>query len=129
MTSIPCTPIKGGIEMNESILDSVKQDVGGIEADNTDFDHDIITFINNALWRLNTLGIGVDDFRITDRTSTWNDFVGDTTDKSIDSIKAYVVDSVRYSFDPPTIGSVMTAVEKRMDKNEWLLQATSDKTT
>lgn len=117
--------------MNDVILTSVKQDIGGIEADYHDFDHDIITQINTALWRLNSLGIGIDDFRLTDEnksTATWNDFIGVTTPKSLDSIKTYVTDSVRAAFDPPANSFVLTSIEKRMDKMEWLLQAIADKT-
>lgn len=113
--------------MDESILDSVKTDIG-VEVDDHDFDHDIISQINNALWRLNTLGIGIDNYRITDSTSKWTDFIGDTTADSLDSVKTYVVDSVRLGFDPPANSYVMTSIEKRMDKNEWLLNAVADKT-
>lgn len=117
--------------MNDNILDSVKQDIGGIESDYHDFDHDIITQINTAFWRLNSLGIGIDDFRLTDEnksSATWADFIGDTTESSLDSIKTYVTDSVRVSFDPPANSFVLTSIEKRMDRYEWLLQAVADKT-
>ena len=43
----------------ESILDSVKQAIGGIEPEDTTFDKDLIMFTNGALMVMTQLGVGV----------------------------------------------------------------------
>lgn len=82
-----------------SILTSVKKSLG-LEASYTDFDADIILFINSVFATLNQLGIGPEQgFAIEDATPTWDAFLG--SDLRLNNVKAYMYLRVRLLFDPP----------------------------
>ena len=106
--------------MSESILTSVKKGVGGITEMDEAFDDDIIMSINTVFSKLTQLGVGPrNGFRINDKSTTWEDFVGD--DPRLDMLKSFVVMSVRMMFDPPTAGSVAEALKSQIAEYEWRL--------
>ena len=106
--------------MNESILTSVKKGVGGICEMDEAFDPDIIIAINTVFSKLTQLGVGpVSGFQISDKTTTWSNFVGD--DPRLNMIKSFVILSVRMLFDPPTSGSVAEAYKSQIAEYEWRL--------
>ena len=106
--------------MSESILTSVKKGVGGIIEMDESFDADIIMSINTVFSKLTQLGVGPrKGFRIEDKSKTWEDFVGD--DPRLDMIKSFVVLSVRMLFDPPSSGSVTSAITEQIKEYEWRL--------
>lgn len=103
--------------MDSSILNSVKK-VLNLAEGYTHFDQDIILHINSVFSTLNQLGIGPEEgFMIEDDTSTWSDLLGD--DLRLNNIKTYVYLEVRMLFDPPTIGFVITAMEKQIAELKW----------
>jgi hypothetical protein len=108
--------------MSDSILTSVKKGVGGITESDTSFDDDIIMHTNSTLSKLTQLGVGPKQgFRIRDKSSTWEDFVGD--DPRLDMVRSFVVLSVRMMFDPPSSGTAAKAFEQQIAEYEWRLNA------
>ena len=112
--------------MADSILVTVKK-LLGFDAAYTEFDLDIITHINSALFTLNQLGVGPSDaFMIEDDTATWDQFTG--PDK-IASVKSYIFLKVRMAFDPPTTSFTQAAFQKQIDEYEWRLNVHSEGVT
>lgn len=107
--------------MNDSILDTIKKMLGGFDSDeDTHFDTDIIIHINTAFDILHQLGLGPEEgFYIEDNSSVWSDF--STNGKIINMAKTYIYLLVRKTFDPPTSGFVMDAINKDLDEYEWRL--------
>lgn len=106
--------------MSTSILTSVKKGVGGIVESDESFDSDIIMHTNSVLSKLTQLGVGPKQgFRILDKSSTWEDFVGD--DPRLDMVQSFVVLSVRMMFDPPSSGTAAKAFEEQIAEYEWRL--------
>lgn len=105
--------------MPESILDSTKKALG-LSADYDVFDQDIIMLINGVFSTLNQLGIGpVGGFFISDDSETWDTFLG--TDPRLNFVKTYLFLKVRYTFDPPNSGFVVTAMKEQIQEYEWRL--------
>lgn len=102
----------------ESILTSIKK-LLGIEEDYTQFDSDIIIHINSSLMYLNQLGVGPKTFVISDKTKTWEDYLGEN--ENIEAVKSYIYLKVRLIFDPPTSSSVLDAMERQIKEFEWRL--------
>ena len=72
----------------ESILTSIKKMLG-ITEEYAHFDTDIIIQINTACMILTQLGVGPPEgFVIEDETSSWNDFIKDST--KIEAVKTYI---------------------------------------
>lgn len=108
----------------ESILVSIKK-ILGINADYEHFDPDLIIHINSVFMILNQLGVGPPEgFTITDSSSTWSDFVSDTT--KIESIKTYIALKVRLVFDPPQSSAVLSSMERTVSELEWRLNVAVD---
>lgn len=106
--------------VNESILTSVKKRLGIVEEYEV-FDEDIIMDINTVFGILNQLGVGKDYFTISDKTSKWTDFLGDT--KSLEMVKTYMYMKVRMMFDPPA-GSASEAMKSAIDELEFRIHVT-----
>lgn len=111
--------------MSESILDSVKEAVG-IEADDTDFDNEIIMDINSALMVLTQLGVGPRDkqYTITDNTNTWDEFCNVSI---LPMVKSDVCFRVRLMFDGASMSSgLMDVVKGQINELEWRLNVAVD---
>ena len=105
--------------MESSILTSTKK-VLGLAEDYTAFDLDIITHINTAFSTLTQLGVGpAEGFMIEDDTSVWSDFIED--DLQYNSVKSYVYLKVRFLFDPPSTGYLVSSYENQIKELEWRL--------
>mgnify|MGYP003320251834 CR=1 FL=1 len=73
----------------ESVLVSIKESLGGIEPNCTDFDGDLIFHINSVFPLLYQFGIGPEEgFSITDEHDNWEDFLDDP--QIINLVKSYV---------------------------------------
>ena len=108
----------------ESILVYVKK-LLGILSDYNQFDPDIIYGINSAFGVLNQLGVGPSNgFSISDDSTTWNEFVSDTTRLSL--IKEYVCLKTRMLFDPPTSNVLADSINKTISEYEFRLNIASD---
>lgn len=108
--------------MNESILNSVKKLIG-LDSAYDAFNQDIIIHINSVLMLLNQLGVGKTGFAITGPSETWSDFIDE--DK-LPMVKSYVAMKTRMIFDPPTSGSVMSALKESIAEMEWRLNVHAD---
>lgn len=112
--------------MSESILTSVKKNLGIIE-DDTSFDSDIILDINSIFPILYQIGVGPEGFQIEDKEATWQDYLGDEISK-LATVKAYMYLQVRILFDPPQSSSVISAYESRINEYAWRLNCMVDPT-
>ena len=113
----------------DSILLSIKKMLN-VHVDDTSFDTDIITLINSTFVTLNQIGVGpVGGFSITDKSETWDEFIADADDISINSVKTYIYLKVRLVFDPPTSSSVMEAINKNVNELEWRLNVMAESRT
>lgn len=108
----------GKISNNDSILESIKQ-LLGVMPEQTEFDNDILTFINSTFLDLQQIGVGPEEgFYISDDTSTWYDF--SDNDKLLSSIKPYIYLKVRSIFDSSSLSSsVIASFEKMIERFEW----------
>lgn len=109
------------INVQDSILDSVKLALDGIDPDNTDFDDQLILQINGILRILYRLGVGAKGFRVTDRTQVWSDFLGDQENDIRDMVPLYVGLKIKYYWDPPTTGASTNALKEMIDELEFTL--------
>ena len=106
--------------MEDSILNSIKQFIGGIASDYTVFDTDIIMLINSEFSTLHQLGVGTEEpFQITGPNETWEDF---TSDKAyMNSVKEYIGLRVKMMFDPPANSFVLDAYKQKAEELAWRL--------
>ena len=103
----------------ESILTSIKKLLGPGETD-TQFDEDIIIFINGAIMRLNQLGIGPPGgYSIKDKDDKWSALLG--TREDLDAVKTYIYLKVRLIFDPPQSGFLVDAIKSQITELESTL--------
>ena len=108
----------------DSILNSTKK-LLGITPEYEHFDADIIMHINAVFLILNQMGVGPDvPFVITDDTATWDQFSSNIA--QIEMVKSYMGNKVKYLFDPPQGGAVMSALEKTIAEQEWRLNVACD---
>lgn len=115
------------IDVKESILWSVKKQLGGIDPkEESPFDADIIMQINGVFGILQQLGVGPEDgFSISDETSVWADFIGD--DKVLNMVKPYMYAKVKLGFDvASTPSSVITALENIVHEYEFRMNVRVD---
>lgn len=103
----------------DSILETVKQGIGGIDPSIDVFDPDLIIHVNSVLFILNQLGVAdTKFFRITGPNETWSDFLGED-EFTIELVKSYMCLKVKLLFDPPTTGVLHEAMERQISEFEW----------
>ena len=120
-------PMEGGIETIDSILTSIKLSLG-ITEDYEYFDQQIITHINSVFMLLNQLGVGPEKgFYITDKSSTWNDFVKKS--ENLEMVKSYMCLKVQLLFDPPASSFVMESMNRMINEFEWRLKVAAETKT
>lgn len=110
----------------ESILLTIAKMLG-IEEDYEHFNTDLVIHINSVLMELNQLGVGPPEgFVIEDETSTWTDFIPDSTPMRLDAVKSYMYLKVKLLFDPPENGSTIAAIERQIDRYEWRINVAAE---
>lgn len=110
----------------ESILDSIRQRVGGVEFYGDAFDNDILSAINGAFATLHQLGIDDKDgnpIQITNTDQKWSDFVDI---KRYGWLKDYVYFKVRLVFDPPANSTVLNSMQSQLDELTWRIEVERD---
>lgn len=113
------------ITNEDSILNSIKKLLGP-STECSDFDQDIITYINGVFMDLQEIGVGPEEgFYIRDETDKWNEFVQD--DLLLNSIKPYIYLKVKLIFDPPTSSTVVTSFENMINRFEWRINHRAEK--
>jgi len=103
----------------DSILTSIKK-LLGIEESYTQFDSDIVIFINNAFVSLKQLGVGsTTGFNITGIEEEWADFL--STGIDVFAVKTFIYMKVRLAFDPPQNSYLVEAINLQIKESEWRL--------
>jgi hypothetical protein len=110
--------------VDTSILDSIKQMLG-ISTEDTNFDRELVIYINGALMVVNQLGIGPEGYMIQDSTNEWSEFLLDRTD--IELVKTAVYLRVRLIFDPPQNSFLVTAIKDQLAEYDWRLSVSNPK--
>lgn len=107
--------------MNDSILTSVKK-LLGISEECTDFDPDIVMYINSTLMVLTQMGVGdAGGYFIAGADETWQDYLGEKA-HATSAIAPYVAAKVRLmGFDPPSSSTGMEALKNTVAELEWRL--------
>jgi len=104
----------------DSILTTIKQMLGGLTAQNTHFDTEIIAHINTALFRLHQLGVGPETrAHIEDASDTWESVFGNMDD--MQAVKDFIYFKVKLVFDPPTSSFVLESIKSQINELEWCL--------
>lgn len=110
----------------ESILTSVKEGIG-VGADCDAFDKTLIMHINTVFAILKRMGVGpTKGFRIEDEGTTWDEFIDDDSDSTLEAVKSYMVLKVQMVFDPPTSSTLMEAMKESIKELEWSLNFEAD---
>src|SRR3954463_13065004 len=110
--------------MAGSILTDTKKALGLAE-DYTAFDPDIIMHINSVMSTLHQLGIGPPaGYAIINSGDTWDELIGD--ELRLNSVQSYMYLKVKMLFDPPSLGYVITAMEKLIDEATWRITVAQD---
>lgn len=108
----------------DSILTSIKKMLG-VPEEYTHFDSDIVMHINSVLSILSQLGVGpATGFSISDKTSTWKDFL--STGTNLDSVKSYVYLKVKLLFDPPASSAALESTKNMISELEWRIYVQVD---
>lgn len=110
----------------DSILDTVKKAIDGMDPEITDFDDELIIHINSMLRILHQLGVGKPGFSIEDRSATWTEFLGDQEADVAGMVPQYVALKIKMFWDPPTTGAASSALEKIVQELEWRLNVQVD---
>ena len=105
--------------VTESILDSIKIMLGN-SVDDTNFDTELIIFINGALSTINKLGVGPIGYKISNSSNTWDEFLGDRTD--LEEVKTNVYLRVRLAFDPPQNSFLVTSIKEQIAESTWYIE-------
>ena len=100
--------------MNDSILTSIKLKMLMSPEDDEYIDPSIIMAINTAIFILNQIGIGPDDFEITGKGDVWSDFINDKT--VLNAVKTFIYLSVKLDVDPPASNAVMECYKRKLDE-------------
>lgn len=109
---------------SESILESVKDDLGASEWDDA-FDNSLIRYINTVFMVLNQIGVGPSTgFKITGSSETWDDY--ETFGADIEGVKTYVSTRVRLMFDKAQSSFANDADQAIINELEWRLNVAVD---
>ena len=112
------------VKVLDSILLSTKKNLG-LDASVIDFDVDIIMCINTSIDILTQLGVGpVEGFSISSEKDTWEEFIGE--DPRLNIVKTYVFLKTKMIFDPPTVGSLVSAYNDQIKELEWRINVQVD---
>lgn len=104
----------------DSILNSIKKLIG-MDPEYTQFDTDLIIYINSMFAILKQVGVGPENgFSISDDSATWNEYLPDY-DKNFEFVKTYIQQRVKLVFDPPLTSSVLDAMKETIKELEWRL--------
>lgn len=103
--------------MNEIILDTVKENVGGGVV-HEHFNNQLISDINAVIMELRQIGVGPQDpFIVVNGTETWTSYLDDDV-VLLSVVPTLVGLKVRMLFDPPS-GSLADEINRQIDRLEW----------
>lgn len=96
-----------------------------VDENDTGFDEQLIPIINGQMMMAHQFGIGHNGFFITGTGETWKQWLGDNGDKLL-AVKTWLGYTTRMLFDPPT-GGEKDALQRQIDKFEWMLCCKSER--
>jgi hypothetical protein len=104
------------------ILASTKE-LLGVPSTVTEFDTQLVVYINMVLTTLSQIGIGSssDVYQITLTEGDLEEFLPDSTD-IYGVVQMYIYTKVRLQFDPPATAFVLAALQASIAEYEWRLQ-------
>ena len=107
------------------VLDTIKKMLG-IESTCTEFDTDILVYINSASFKLFSLGIpkSVTSPVVATSQTEWSSFIGTSAD--LESIKEFVYLYTKLIFDPPTNSTALESMNNIFKELEWRLHINED---
>lgn len=108
----------------DSIFDTIKLMLG-YAVDYTPFDVELIGLINSSIRKVNQLGVGLQNFIITGRSETWDDFLKDTLEMFA-TARTYIFLNVKLLHDPPTNSFLITNIKDEMKELEWRMCVDSE---
>lgn len=112
----------------ESILLTIKK-LLGIPEEYTQFDVDIIMFINTTFMILRQMGVGpATGYSIADGFALWTDYMSDE-DPNFETVKTYIGMKARLMFDPPTGSVHMECLKSMINELEWRLKEEAETPT
>ena len=107
-----------------SILTDIKN-LLGIDAEDTNFDTELVIFINAAISKVTQLGVGPEEgYSITGANETWESLIGSF--KNLQAIKDYIYIDVRLIFDPPSNAFVVNAYRDMQNELAWRITVMVD---
>ena len=110
--------------METSILKTTKKNLG-LDADYTDFDPEIIGYINTALSTMTQVGVGpAEGFQIQDEFAEWGHLL--SGDPRLNSVINYVSMSVRLMFDPPATSFGINAIQDQLNQMIWRIEVAAN---
>lgn len=105
--------------VDDIILQSTKKNLG-IVPECTDFDSQVLLFINSAFSTLHQLGVGPDEgLEVTDSTE-WSVVI---KQPRFNFIKSYVYMKVRLMFNPPASSFALNEMVKEVEELEWRIRS------
>ena len=107
-----------------SILETVKKTLG-LDKDYDAFDADILVSAGTAILSLKQIGVGKNDFSLTNAKQTWDDFIPECKDGP--AVAQYISQRVRLVFDPPSSSYAVDAISKNLDELLWRLNVEYDR--
>lgn len=115
-----CNPDDSVLLMTKKLL--------GITPSLTDFDPDVLSAINAALFTLKQLGAGTKDGKmVSDQTTTYQDLYGDDNpDLDIDAIKQYIYCRSKIIFDPPQQSSLLQSLKDQAEELQWRIRLAAE---
>ena len=113
--------------MEDSILTSVKSKIGMLE-DYTEFDNDIIDYINSVFMILKQLGVGPSNgFAIQDASDKWSEFISEPERQAeLQGVKTYIYQKTKLIFDPPQSSALIEALKQSIAEFEWRLNVEAE---
>lgn len=113
--------------MEDSILTSVKSKIGMLE-DYTEFDNDIIDYINSVFMILKQLGVGPSNgFAIKDESNKWSEFISEPERQAeLQGVKTYIYQKTKLIFDPPQSSALIEALKQSIAEFEWRLNVEAE---
>ena len=110
--------------MENSILLTIKRMLG-LEKDYTPFDTELVGHINSAIMVAHQLGIGSYNFAITGENETWQDWLGNRSEK-LSAIQHYIYMRTKLSWDPPANSFAVSSLQNQIDEMTWRLNVQAE---
>lgn len=109
----------------DSILTSVKSLLGLME-EITEFDEQIMMYINSAIFTLAQLGVGPSTiFKVTTKEDTYEDYLGDDLQR-FPGVPMYLYYRTRLGFDPPSNSFMIEQIQQEITELEWRMRVETE---